>query len=104
MLGLGALGLAWSITTVAAYLPPILGTFTDSATLVGFVLSVNLTLFGLMRGDKSIKAEASKWGLAVGGARQAQASQNAQAEALHSAVEALKPPPPPAETESPSHE
>jgi maltose/moltooligosaccharide transporter len=39
VLGLGALGLAWSITTVAAYLPPILGTFTDSATLVGFVLS-----------------------------------------------------------------
>ena len=33
VLGLGALGLAWSITTVAAYLPPILGTFTDSATL-----------------------------------------------------------------------
>jgi MFS family permease len=38
-LGLGALGLAWSITTVAAYLPPILGSFTDSATLVGVVLA-----------------------------------------------------------------
>jgi MFS family permease len=38
-LGLGALGLAWSITTVAAYLPPILGEFTSSATLVGIVLA-----------------------------------------------------------------
>jgi hypothetical protein len=27
-LGLGAFGLAWSITTVAAYLPPVLGEFT----------------------------------------------------------------------------
>jgi len=38
-LGIGALGLAWSITTVAAYLPPILGTFTSSATLIGIVLA-----------------------------------------------------------------
>jgi MFS family permease len=38
-LSLGALGLAWSITTVAAYLPPVLEQFTSSATLVGFVLS-----------------------------------------------------------------
>jgi len=38
-LSLGALGLAWSITTVAAYLPPVLGEFTRSATLVGIVLS-----------------------------------------------------------------
>ena len=30
ILGLGAFGLAWSITTVAAYLPPLLGDFTDS--------------------------------------------------------------------------
>jgi MFS family permease len=38
-LGLGAFGLAWSITTVAAYLPPLLGSFTESSTLVGLVLA-----------------------------------------------------------------
>jgi MFS family permease len=38
-LGLGAFGLAWSITTVAAYLPPLLGEFTDSSTLIGLVLA-----------------------------------------------------------------
>ena len=38
-LGLGAFGLAWSITTVAAYLPPLLERFTDSTTLVGLVLA-----------------------------------------------------------------
>ena len=39
VLSLGAFGLAWSITTVAAYLPSILETFTNSAVLVGFVLA-----------------------------------------------------------------
>jgi MFS family permease len=39
VLGLGAFGLAWSITTVAAYVPPVLGAFTDSATLIGLVLA-----------------------------------------------------------------
>lgn len=38
-LGLGAFGLAWSITTVAAYVPPLLGEFTSSTTLIGLVLS-----------------------------------------------------------------
>jgi MFS family permease len=38
-LSLGAFGLAWSKTTVGTYLPPVLGRFTDSATLVGVVLS-----------------------------------------------------------------
>ncbi|MEO8291381.1 MAG: MFS transporter, partial [Gaiellaceae bacterium] len=38
-LGLGAFGLAWSITTVAAYLPPLLKEFTDSRTLIGLVLA-----------------------------------------------------------------
>ena len=33
LLGLGAFGLAWSITTVAAYLPPLLEEFTSSSTL-----------------------------------------------------------------------
>ena len=39
VLSLGALGLAWSITTVAAYLPPILERFTSSTALIGFVLA-----------------------------------------------------------------
>jgi MFS family permease len=38
-LGFGAFGLAWSITTVAAYLPPLLEKYTDSSTLVGLVLA-----------------------------------------------------------------
>jgi MFS family permease len=38
-LGLGAFGLAWSVTTVAAYLPPVLGKFTESETLIGLVLA-----------------------------------------------------------------
>jgi MFS family permease len=38
-LGIGAFGLAWSITTVAAYLPPILEKYTDSSTLIGLVLA-----------------------------------------------------------------
>jgi Na+/melibiose symporter-like transporter len=39
ILGLGAFGLAFSITTVAAYLPPVLAKFTDSSTLIGLVLA-----------------------------------------------------------------
>jgi MFS family permease len=38
-LGLGAFGLAFSITTVAAYLPPVLGQFTDSTSLIAAVLA-----------------------------------------------------------------
>jgi MFS family permease len=38
ILGLGAFGLAFSITTTAAYLPPLLGRFTESGTLIGLVL------------------------------------------------------------------
>jgi MFS family permease len=37
-LSVGALGLAWSKTTVGTYLPAVLEQFTDSATLVGVVL------------------------------------------------------------------
>ena len=37
-LGLGAFGLAFSITTTAAYLPPLLHKFTDSGSLIGLVL------------------------------------------------------------------
>jgi MFS family permease len=37
-LGLGAFGLAFSLTTTSAYLPPLLGQFTDSRTLIAVVL------------------------------------------------------------------
>ncbi|MGL6280494.1 MAG: MFS transporter [Gaiella sp.] len=39
VLGGGAFGLAWSLTTTAAYLPPLLERYTDSTTLVGLVLA-----------------------------------------------------------------
>ena len=39
VLGLGAFGLAFSITTTAAYLPPLLGRFTDSRTMIAAVLA-----------------------------------------------------------------
>src|SRR4029078_13691113 len=38
VLGLGAFGLAFSITTIAAYLPPILNRCTESRALIGLVL------------------------------------------------------------------
>src|SRR5438034_4334648 len=38
-LGLGAFGLAFSITTTAAYLPPLLGRFTGSTSLIAAVLA-----------------------------------------------------------------
>jgi MFS family permease len=37
-LGLGAFGLAFSLTTTAAYLPPLLHKFTSSTSLIGLVL------------------------------------------------------------------
>ena len=38
-LAVGAFGLAFSLTTTAAYLPPLLGTFTGSTTLIALVLA-----------------------------------------------------------------
>lgn len=38
LLGLGVVGLTWSLTTVAAYLPEILHRFTSSRTVVGAIL------------------------------------------------------------------
>jgi MFS family permease len=38
-LAIGALGLAWSVTTVAAYLPPLLQRYTNSSVLIGLVLA-----------------------------------------------------------------
>src|SRR5207247_10294612 len=37
-LGLGAFGLAFSLTTTAAYLPPLLSRFTESGGLIGVIL------------------------------------------------------------------
>src|SRR5207253_368030 len=37
-LGLGAFGLAFSLTTTAAYLPPLLSRFTSSGGLIGVIL------------------------------------------------------------------
>src|SRR6266542_3643132 len=39
ILGLGAFGLAFSITTTAAYLPPLLERFTESKTMIAAVLA-----------------------------------------------------------------
>ena len=39
-LGIGVVGLAWSLTTVAAYLPPILHRYTHSQTVIGAVLAL----------------------------------------------------------------
>ena len=40
-LGLGAFGLAFSITTTAAYLPPLLNRFTSSGGLIGVILGAD---------------------------------------------------------------
>ena len=37
-LGLGAFGLAFSVTTISVALPPLLHTFTDSGTLIGVAI------------------------------------------------------------------
>jgi len=38
-LGVGVVGLAWSLTTVAAYLPPLLHRYTSSQTVIGAILA-----------------------------------------------------------------
>ena len=38
-LGVGVVGLAWSLTTVAAYLPPLLHKYTSSQTVIGAILA-----------------------------------------------------------------
>ncbi len=40
VLAMGAFGLAWSLTTTAAYLPPLLREYTQSTTVVGLVLAM----------------------------------------------------------------
>lgn len=39
-LAVGVVGLAWSLTTVAAYLPPVLHRYTHSRTVIGALLAV----------------------------------------------------------------
>ena len=46
-LGLGAFGLAFSLTVTAAYLPPLLDRFTSSETLIALVLEVTRRLLGM---------------------------------------------------------
>jgi hypothetical protein len=58
--------------------------------VIGFILSVNLTLFGLLRGDRRIRAEASKWTSALGGGAASQKTQSAQLADLRRAVEQLE--------------
>jgi L-arabinose isomerase len=54
------------------------------------VLSFNLILFGLLRGDKTVQEEMSKWGKAAGGGQDARRQQAAQLDELHRAVANLK--------------
>jgi hypothetical protein len=64
------------------------------ACLGGLVISFNLILFGLLRGDKTVLEEMSKWGKAFGGGRDARQAQAAQLDELHQRVEKLKASPP----------
>jgi MFS family permease len=63
-LGLGAFGLAWAVTTVASYLPPVLERFTSSRTLIGGLLGAEgvfaLTV-PLVVGHLSDRTE-TRWG------------------------------------------
>ena len=40
LLGLGAFGSAWAVTTITTYLPPLLRRYTSSNTLIGLVLAI----------------------------------------------------------------
>jgi hypothetical protein len=64
------------------------------ACLGAVILGLNLTLFGLWRGNKTVQAEAAKWGQALRGGREARERQNAQLEELHRAVSQLPTHPP----------
>ena len=60
------------------------------ACLGALVLGANLTLFGLLRGSKTVQEEASKWGKAFTGGQAAHRKQQAQLDELHQAVANLK--------------
>jgi hypothetical protein len=73
---------------------------TEPATLlilcliVGFVVGLNATLFGYLRGNPRVREEASKWAAAADAGRSTRATQAAQLAELHQAVEKLQKPAP----------
>jgi hypothetical protein len=70
--------------------------------IIGFVLGLNLMLFGALRGSRGVREEADKWGQAFGGGQKASAKHEADLAALRSAVDGLQNPPPP--DEPPPHD
>jgi hypothetical protein len=60
------------------------------ACLCGLVIGLNLTLLGLLTGNKTVHEEASKWGKALRGDREARQRQEAQVEELHRLVTKLE--------------
>ena len=70
--------------------------------LGGAIVGLNLTLFGLLRGSRSVQAEASKWGKALGGGQELRTRQEAQLSELHQAVAQFKPAPKPNPEEHPT--
>jgi hypothetical protein len=60
------------------------------ACIGGLVISFNLILIGLLRGDKTVHEEMSKWGKAFDGGREMRQAQTAQLDELHQLVEKLK--------------
>jgi hypothetical protein len=58
--------------------------------VIGFVIGVNLTLFGWLRGDRRVQAEAAKWTKAFGGGGTARRAQTDQLAELHQAVARLR--------------
>src|SRR5947209_15090664 len=58
-LGLGAFGLAFSITTTAAYLPPLLHRFTGSGTLIGLVLGAEGVFALALSPDRALERHLS---------------------------------------------
>ena len=60
------------------------------ACIGALVVGFNLTLFGLLRGSRTVQEEASKWGKALTGGQTAQKRQEAQLDELHQAVANLQ--------------
>lgn len=71
------------------------GTIVLLCLVGGFIVGLHITLFGLLRGDARVRAEAAKWTAAVGGSRQARTTQESQMAELRRAVEQLQSPTPP---------
>jgi hypothetical protein len=58
--------------------------------VIGFVIGLNMTLFGWLRGDRRVQAEATKWTKAFGGGGRARRTQVDQIAELHQAVQRLQ--------------